>query len=126
MKLNVGRIGAKDTSLEGAEARAKLKEVMASIAGNNGGLLAEIWDDLDDEMKAEAINQRRLVRRRVLDTLRSGRPVWDKPDRNGQVSKDSTVVSIPLKIIGIIKADGTWDGEGPDPRLGKGDDEGKT
>lgn len=55
-----------------------------------------------------------IFRRRVIDTLKSGGAVWDKPDHNGQRSSASTTIRIQPEIIGIIRADGSYQKAGDD------------
>lgn len=111
MKLIIKKHNLKEVTVEGREARQELRSILVSITKNM----------LIPEPPFTGI-----VRRQVLDALRSGRPVWDEPSEHGSPTGTSTIVTMPVKIVGVIRADGTWDGEGPDPRLsgGAGEDKG--
>lgn len=94
MKLLVMKKDEKKRTVEGAEARAKLKEVLGNISKN---LLIP-----EPPFTGK-------VRRRALDRLRDGDPIWDANDENGQPHKSATILVMPAKIVGIIKEDGTFE-----------------
>lgn len=49
-----------------------------------------------------------IVRRRALDRLRSGDAIWTDRNDLGRPVK-GTIISLPLKILGILKEDGTYE-----------------
>jgi hypothetical protein len=104
MRLKVKEPGKGERMVDGPDARMVLKSLLR---------------DLSQSILIPEPPFTGIMRRRVVDTLKQGRPVWSNPNHNGQVSDKSTVVAMVPKIVGIIRADGTWDGEGPDPRLAK-------
>ena len=55
-----------------------------------------------------------IVRRRAIDLLRDGETIYDKIDHDGQISIDATLMSMSPRIVGIIKADGTYEEAGHD------------
>lgn len=99
MKIKVLLPEERAGSYEGTEARNIVK-----------GVLHKIGQSI---MVPEPMFSR-VVRRRALDTLRSGKPIWDDPDEHGQPG--GTVVIMQPKIVGIIHKDGSYEkvGEGPD------------
>jgi hypothetical protein len=103
MKLKIREPNKPERMVEGQEARATLRSLLHTLGQSI----------LMPEPPFTG-----LMRRRVVETLQQGRPVWTEPNHNGQVSDQSTIVALvrDLKIVGVIRADGTWDGEGPDPR----------
>lgn len=97
MKLIVRRNGQQPKELEGSEARAALKKMLTDI-GNSIMLPEPPFTG--------------IIRRRALDRLRAGDPIWNKQDGVGQVAGDATVIRMPQKIVGILKEDGTFEEAG--------------
>lgn len=92
MKLIINKPGEAQRDIEGDEARWVLRSVLQSIGQNV----------LIPEMPYTG-----RIRVRAIHRLREGKSVWTHPGRHGEVTARSTVICIPLKIVGVILADGT-------------------
>lgn len=99
MKLKVKRPDQDLVEVEGPEARAILRETFRKVSQSI----------LIPEMPYTGV-----VRCRMKDTLRAGRPISDSVDEHGH--PNGILLMMPPKIIGILHADGKWEkiGDGPD------------
>lgn len=102
MKVEIRYPGNAPKMIEGSEARHEVKLAVRDIMG----CLLIPEPPFTTKM-----------RKRVFTTLKSGKPIWTINDSIGQAHRDATILRVLPKIVGIIRADGTWDGAGPDPRL---------
>lgn len=55
-----------------------------------------------------------IVRRRALDCLRRGEAICTDRNDLGRPVK-GTIITMPIQIVGIIKADGTYEAVGEEP-----------
>lgn len=100
MKLCVQRFpDLKKVYVEGPEARAILREVL---------------QDISQDIMIPTMPHTGKIRCRCKDSLREGRNIWSKSDQNGNPHKTATILSMPMKIVGIIKEDGTYEEVGKD------------
>jgi hypothetical protein len=99
MKLKIKRPDQDLVEVEGAEARAILRETFRKVSHSI----------LIPEMPFTGI-----VRCRMKDTLRAGRPISDSMDEHGH--PNGTLILMAPKVVGIIHADGTYEkvGDGPE------------
>lgn len=110
MKLTVktqGEYG--DREIDGPEARATLMGVLRKI-GDHCILDPEVFPE-DLIIKAKG-----LIKKRAVQALKGGNPIWDALDEHGNPAIGATILVNKPPIIGIIKEDGTWEkvGDGPD------------
>ena len=100
MKIEI-QIKGERTEAQGPEARNVVRSVLKEIGQSVLLPLPEVS---------------RTVRRRAIDTLRAGRPIWNKLDADGHPHADATIILIPRQIIGIINEDGTYEAVGDGPK----------
>lgn len=95
MKLCVQKFpDLKKVTVEGAEAKAVLREVLG---------------DISKDILFPTMPYTGKIRCRCKDRLREGGNIWSKSDQHGNPHKDAIILSMPLKIVGIIKEDGTYE-----------------
>ena len=101
MKLIVRRHAKPETEVTGTEARQVLRSVL---------------HDIGQACLFPVMPHTGVVRRRAVDALKSGRPIWSENDEHGNPTRDATILTMPMKIIGIIKEDGTYEAVGEDDK----------
>lgn len=102
MKITVRKNGSSDgVTYEGREAREKVREMFKSVT---------------DQMLVPDKDEARKLRHWMADTLRDGRAIWSEMDEGGNPCGNvMTMEPKPVKIMGIIKEDGTFEVAGDLP-----------
>lgn len=95
--------------VEGAAARAVLRQVLQEIGS----------ECLIPEMPYTG-----KIRCRAKDRLKEGGTIWTERNEIGNPTRDSVMLSMPLKIVGIIKEDGTYEAVGEAGKEGVGGESG--
>lgn len=103
MKLIVQRHPNLKEEVEGPAARAVLREVLTTISQS---ILFPVMPHTG------------IVRRRAIEALKAGRAIWSENDDLGNPSSDATILTMPMKIVGIIKEDGTYEEVGASSQVG--------
>lgn len=95
MKISVRFNGEREVQhYEGAEAR---------------GAVRKMFKEITDQMLVHTPEGARQLRHWAADTLRQGRAIWSKMDEHGQPNGIvMTMEPPPLKVLGVIKEDGTF------------------
>lgn len=108
MKLVVRKPGQPERTVEGAEARHEFREALRSIGQSimlpEWPYTGKIWI-------------------RAKQRLQRGEALWTHPGRHGEATGRSTILRVPVTIVGVIDATGTFKAVGEsgatDPRVGQ-------